>query len=356
MLSLTKPPTETATTKTHTETKTINTAQISLQIFSFFFFSFHHYLIKYQINQLANSIIMRFSIATLSLAAFTVVSAGYISRGEGLTRGEKHERYECDFDSFEWKFGLAVKELKHHGDKNWGRDVELDLVYESDDGQLYHGCKDVYKASKCRNCYETFEFSDNESSDDEGSGSDCEDDECKKRKKKVHRNYKRGGYGSERRQSDCESDCERSERCNYPFCELYEDNCDLLLTLCDGVLHDDRHATGEIVANHQFQFDKPPQKDALHKKGFSIVYTHGNYYLALDNKIKFWHCKVDDNGLYKIYDKSIGEQCCEIELFILKSDKKAEFEFTDSESDSEGSDCDDDCKKNKKHGKKHSGY
>ena len=171
----------------------------------------------------------------------------------------------------------------------------MDLVYESDDGQLYHGCKEVYKASKCRNCYETFEFSDNESSDDEGSGSDCdddckkhrrpnrfsdgersdnersdcEDDECKK-KKKVHRNYKRGGYGSERRQSDCESDCERSERCNYPFCELYEDNCDLLLTLCDGVLHDDRHATGEIVANHQFQFDKPPQKDALHKRDFPL--------------------------------------------------------------------------------------
>ena len=56
-----------------------------------------------------------------------------------------------------------------------------------------------------------FEFSDNESSDDEGSGSDCEDDECKKRKKKVHRLHKRGGYGSERRQSDCESDCRRSD-------------------------------------------------------------------------------------------------------------------------------------------------
>ena len=149
----------------------------------------------------------------------------------------------------------------------------MDLVYESDDGQLYHGCKEVYKASKCRNCYETFEFSDNESSDDEGSGSDCEDDECKKRKKKVHRNYKRGGYGSERRQSDCESDCERSERCNYPFCELYEDNCDLLLLLCDGVLHDDRHATGEIVANHQFQFDKPPQKMPYIKGIFHCLHS-----------------------------------------------------------------------------------
>ena len=92
-------------------------------------------------------------------------------------------------------------------------------------------------------------------------------------KKKVHRNYKRGGYGSERRQSDCESDCERSERCNYPFCELYEDNCDLLLTLCDGVLHDDRHATGEIVANHQFQFDKPPQKMPYIKGIFHCLHS-----------------------------------------------------------------------------------
>ena len=89
---------------------------------------------------------MRFSIATLSLAALTVVSASYVTRGEGVSRGEK---YECDFDTFEWKFGLAVKELKHRG-KNWGKDVDLDIVYESDDGQLYHGCKDTYDASKCK--------------------------------------------------------------------------------------------------------------------------------------------------------------------------------------------------------------
>ena len=31
---------------------------------------------------------MRFSIATLSLAALTVVSASYVTRGEGVSRGE----------------------------------------------------------------------------------------------------------------------------------------------------------------------------------------------------------------------------------------------------------------------------
>ena len=96
---------------------------------------------------------------------------------------------------------------------------------------------------------------------------------------------------------------------------------DLVITLRDGVLHDERHATGEIVANHQFHSINH-HKRMPYTKGFSIVYTEGNYYLALDHKIKFWHCKVDDNGLYKIYDKSIGEQCSEIELIILKSDKK----------------------------------
>ena len=273
---------------------------------------------------------MKFSIATLSLATLAVVSAGYVSRGEGVSRGEK---FECDFDTFEWKFALAVKELKHKG-KNWGRDVDLDIVYELDDGQLFHGCRETYDASKCKNCYEAFEFND------EDNDKDCDDD-CK-RKKKGHRNYKRGGYSD----GDCDDDCERVERCNYPFCELYDDNCDLLITLRDGVLRDERHAIGEIVANHQFQFDKPPQKDALHKEGFSIVYTEGNYYLALDHKIKFWHCKVDDKGLYKLYDESIGEQCSEIELIILKSNERAEFNEREEE-------CDDDCKRKKEHGKKY---
>ena len=59
--------------------------------------------------------------------------------------------------------------------------------------------------------------------------------------------------------------------------------------------------------------------------------------MALDHKIDFWHCKVDDKGLYKIYDKSIGEQCSKIKLIVLKSDEKATF--TDDSDD-----CDDDCK------------
>lgn len=137
--------------------------------------------------------------------------------------------------------------MKHKG-KNWGRDVDLDIVYELDDGQLFHGCRETYDASKCKNCYEAFEFNE------EDNDKDCDDD-CK-RKKKGHRNYKRGGYSD----GDCDDDCERVERCNYPFCELYDDNCDLLITLRDGVLRDEKHAIGEIVANHQFQFDKPPQR------------------------------------------------------------------------------------------------
>ena len=152
-----------------------------------------------------------------------------------------------------------------------------------------------------------------------------------RKKKKV--------YFAKRGDDDDDDKCD--DKCEYPYCEIHNTDCDLLITLCGGVLTDDKHATGEIVANHQFQFDKPPQKDALHKKGFSIVHTEGTYYLALDHKIDFWHCKVDDKGLYKIYDKSIGEQCSKIKLIVLKSDEKATF--TDDSDD-----CDDDCKNKKK--------
>ena len=44
--------------------------------------------------------------------------------------------------------------------------------------------------------------------------------------------------------------------------------------LRDGVLHDERHATGEIVANHQFPINHHKR---MPQKGFSIVYTEGNY-------------------------------------------------------------------------------
>ena len=51
--------------------------------------------------------------------------------------------------------------------------------------------------------------------------------------------------------------------------------------LSDGVLYDQRGA-GEIVANHQFQFDLPSQSSALFNKGWSVVSSNGKRLLALN--------------------------------------------------------------------------
>ncbi|EEQ45385.1 conserved hypothetical protein [Candida albicans WO-1] len=300
---------------------TINTCKYP--IYSSSFFLYHHKTT----TQLTTNHNMKFSTAALTLSLFAIVNSSVTTYGAGFGGDDddnsKHHKYDCEIDTYEWKFALAVKEWKHCQDKKFCQDTNLDLVYEGDDGQLYHGCDGTYPYSKCKHCTNVFTGGD----DDDDN---CDDD-CKKKKKKV--------YFAKRGDDDDDDKCD--DKCEYPYCEIHNTDCDLLITLCGGVLTDDKHATGEIVANHQFQFDKPPQKDALHKKGFSIVHTEGTYYLALDHKIDFWHCKVDDKGLYKIYDKSIGEQCSKIKLIVLKSDEKATF--TDDSDD-----CDDDCKKKQK--------
>ena len=71
-----------------------------------------------------------------------------------------------------------------------------------------------------------------------------------RKKKKV--------YFAKRGDDDDDDKCD--DKCEYPYCEIHNTDCDLLITLCGGVLTDDKHATGEIVANHQFQFDKPHKR------------------------------------------------------------------------------------------------
>ncbi|RCK62303.1 Cell wall protein PIR5 [Candida viswanathii] len=231
---------------------------------------------------------MRFSTAALPFALFAIVNSGAPApyKAHGYTPPN-----DCEIDTFEWKFALAVLELdcdyrKYNGDHY------LDLVFEIPDGQLEHGCGPVYPLSNCEDCFDAFNY---------GGYTP------KKTK------YKRGGES-----------CGDGDECELePFCEIDAIDCDLLITLKNGVLKDEKHRTGEIVANHQFQFDKPTQPDALYTKGFSIVHEHGAYLLALEHKTKFWHCKVNEKGLYKIYDAKIGGQCSPIELLVLKSDEKA---------------------------------
>ncbi|KAF6065284.1 hypothetical protein FOB64_005037 [Candida albicans] len=77
--------------------------------------------------------------------------------------------------------------------------------------------------------------------------------------------------------NDKKLDCNcKSERVSRPaqdcdFCTIEKSFCQDHFTLCEGVLKDQHSAIGSIVSNHQFQFDKPAQKDALHTCGWSIV-------------------------------------------------------------------------------------
>ncbi|CAX40082.1 covalently-linked cell wall protein, putative [Candida dubliniensis CD36] len=358
---------------------------------------------------------MKFSTAALTFSFFAIVNSSVVTYSTefGGNEEHKHDKYDCEIDTFDWKFALVVKEWKHHKDEKFCKDTDLDLVYEGDDGQLYHGCDGTYPYSKCKHCTNVFgggdddnkwdnkwkddkgddkwkdkkcddkwddKHKDDHCKDDNGKDGKCKDDDkCKDKKcdDKWDGNCK-DDHGKDDKCKDdgkwddkckdkcddkhkddnckdekCDDKCKDDEKCHdhwkgddkcdkhhckYPYCEIHNTDCDLLITLCNGVLKDKRDATGEIAVNHQFQFDKPPQNDALHKKGFSIVHTEGTYYLALNHQIEFWHCKVDDKGLYKIYDKSIGDQCSKIELIVLKSDEKATND-----------DCDDDCKKKEKY-------
>jgi len=81
----------------------------------------------------------------------------------------------------------------------------------------------------------------------------------------------------------------------------------LEITLKDGVLLDSQDRTGYIAANHQFQFDGPPQTGAIYTAGWSAC---ANGSLALGGEATFHQCLSGD--FYNLYDESTGEQCNEV--------------------------------------------
>ncbi|KAL8804666.1 MAG: hypothetical protein Q9223_005694 [Gallowayella weberi] len=64
-----------------------------------------------------------------------------------------------------------------------------------------------------------------------------------------------------------------------------------IITLKGGVLTDQLGRTGEIVANSQYQFDNPTQKDALFTSGFSVCQ---NNTLAVGGSAIFYQCLSGD--------------------------------------------------------------
>lgn len=145
----------------------------------------------------------------------------------------------------------------------------------------------------------------------------------------------------------------------------YEETCmssdSLSVTLKDGILKDNKGRIGSIVANRQFQFDgPPPQAGAIYAAGWAIApldYKEDKATkqqaddqkkdssksekskkkddkkdkkdkkdkrddlkwgkLALGKQTTFYKCLSGD--FYNLYDESIGGQCSEVELIVLKA-------------------------------------
>ncbi|KAI3405963.1 hypothetical protein KGF56_001182 [Candida oxycetoniae] len=233
---------------------------------------------------------MKFSTSiSIALAVASVAHAGYVPTTTKCCD-------DSEITTFEHPFGLGVKECD---------DDTIYLVFEIGDGQLEHDCETVC----CKSTPTPISDCDDDCEDD------CEDD-CQEEygDDYKHKVYKRGEKYYKKKYSPKKS-YDYSPLC-HPYCVI-DKECEDLFTLCDGVLYDEKYATGSIVANHQFQFDKPAQVDALFTCGWSIVYKDGYYLLALNDCTTFWECAVDDNGLYKLYDACIGGQCKEIEIIIL---------------------------------------
>jgi len=89
-------------------------------------------------------------------------------------------------------------------------------------------------------------------------------------------------------------------------------NSAVTVTLKNGILHDSLGRTGAIVANHQFQFDGPPQAGSIYTGGWSVC---ANDSLALGGSAIFYKCA--SGNFYNIYDISIGDQCVPCYIVVV---------------------------------------
>lgn len=89
----------------------------------------------------------------------------------------------------------------------------------------------------------------------------------------------------------------------------------LVMTLKDGILKDSHDRTGYIASNFQFQFDNPPQHNAVKSSGFSACQ---NGSLALDGSTVFYRCL--SGNFYNLYDRHWAAQCSPIEIVATSCD------------------------------------
>lgn len=89
----------------------------------------------------------------------------------------------------------------------------------------------------------------------------------------------------------------------------------LVMTLKDGILKDAKDRTGYIASNYQFQFDAPPQANAIYTAGFSAC---NNGSLALGGSTVFYRCLSGE--FYNLYDRHWAAQCEPIEMVASSCD------------------------------------
>ena len=78
----------------------------------------------------------------------------------------------------------------------------------------------------------------------------------------------------------------------------------LSITLDGTKLTDQSGRTGYIASNYQFQFDSPPQADAIYTSGFSIC---ENGTLGLGGSNIFYQCL--SGSFFNLYDRKWAAQC-----------------------------------------------
>ncbi|KAH8666592.1 hypothetical protein BX600DRAFT_511513 [Xylariales sp. PMI_506] len=89
-------------------------------------------------------------------------------------------------------------------------------------------------------------------------------------------------------------------------------NSELVMTLSDGVAKDAQGRTAYIASNYQFQFDNPPQENALETSGWSIC---DGSELALNGNTTFYQCL--SGSFYNLYNEDWAAQCSPINIVIL---------------------------------------
>jgi hypothetical protein len=85
-----------------------------------------------------------------------------------------------------------------------------------------------------------------------------------------------------------------------------------MLTLANGILHDQVGRIGYIAANFQFQFDNPVQAGAIYTAGFSVC---SNGSLALGGSAVFYQCL--SGNFFNLYDRHWAAQCSPIFIELI---------------------------------------